>query len=94
MIEVSGIATYTDGTVVPYTATQREFGAWERYAFRAGLPVQQAQITMARFLAYAAITRGDDDPISFEAFDATVAEVTASEDPATLDPTLPARSTD
>jgi hypothetical protein len=99
VIEVKGTITYTDGRVTEYTATQREFAAWERYALRHGLPTgtdggPTAQLTMARYLAYSALNRGDENPVSFEVFDAEVAEVAADEDPRLLDPTRPARSAD
>jgi hypothetical protein len=96
VIEVRGTVTYTDGREVEYTATQREFAAWERYALRMGIPAgtdgrQGAPLTMARYLAYSAIHRGDDEPMSFEAFDAQVAEVSAPEQAESLDPTRPGR---
>ena len=101
MIEVSGKVIYADGREVEYTATQREFAAWERYALRMGMPTgtsggagSTAPITMTRYLGYSAIMRGDEEPTSFETWDAMVAEVSAEGDPESLAPTPPARSTD
>jgi hypothetical protein len=50
-------------------------------------------VTMTRYLAYAAEMRGSDDPVSFEVWDASVAEVTAPEgDAEPVDPTQADRS--
>lgn len=101
MIEVSGRVIYTDGREAEYTATQREFAAWERYALRHGMPTgttdtpgDKAPLTMTRYLAYATIMRGDEEPVSFDVWDSMVAEVSAEEAPEALDPTPPARSID
>ena len=101
VIEVAGKVIYNDGAEAEYRATQREFAAWERYALRMGMPTgtsggagSTAPITMTRYLAYSAMMRGDQEPISFEAWDAMVAEVSAEGDPNELDPTPPARSID
>ena len=100
MIRIAGTITYLDGREVPYEATQREIAAWERYALRSGLPTGlgtplASMVTMTRYLAYAAEMRGSDDPVSFEVWDASVAEVTAPEEDAEpVDPTQEGRSVD
>lgn len=100
MIRIGGQVTYADGRTTHYEATQREFAAWERYALRSGLPTAGdpkagtgAPLTMTRYLAWAAIQRGDEDPVSFDVWDAMVAEVTADEGAETVaDPTPADRS--
>ena len=104
MFRVTGEIAYTDGRTVSYEATQREFAAWERYAIRNGLPpgtsTQAAAggplaiATMQRYLAYSAVMRGDEEPTSFEVWDAMVLDVTAVQGAELADPTLPDRSDD
>lgn len=93
MIRIDGTITYLDGREEEYHATQREIAQWERYALRSGLPTGlgtplASMVTMTRYLAYATVMRGADDPVSFEVWEADVAEVTAPEEGAQpVDPT-------
>lgn len=93
MIRIDGTISFLDGRETEYHATQREVAAWERYALRSGLPTGigtplTSMVTMTRYIAYAATMRGAEDPISFEVWDADVAEVTAPEEGAqNVDPT-------
>lgn len=85
MIRIDGTITYLDGREEEYHATQREVAAWERYALRSGLPTGigtplASMVTMTRYLAWAASTRGAEEPVSFEVWDADVAEVSAPEE--------------
>jgi hypothetical protein len=103
VIRIEGTITYQDGRTETYEATQREIAAWERYALRNGLPTGMGTtsgplVTMTRYLAYATVTRAADDPVSFEVWDAGVAEVDAPDpgeaDQGAVDPTLTGRSAD
>ena len=52
-------------------------------------------VTMTRYIAYAAKMRDADDPVSFEVWDAEVAEVTAPEEAVQpVDPTQREAQTD
>lgn len=99
MIRLVGTVTYTGGREEPIECGQIEFAAWERYALRAGLPVQAElapPVTMLRFLGYAAVNRGKpqaDWPLTFEEWGAEVEDVAleAPEEAANVPPTRLAR---
>jgi len=62
VIRLQGVVVFSDGRQEEVEVRQAEYAAWELYALRRGLssrPDQSPAMTMTRYLAYAAIQRGE-----------------------------------
>lgn len=90
------VVTFRDGSTAEAQADQYAISVWERWAAKNGLrpsitdPAPLAW-TQMRVMAWAALQRDATSKVTFEAWDATVAEVGNMRD-READPTLPAMS--